>query len=155
MRRVMLIGAIGALLLAMMIPGIASAALPKWWNDISRAACTNTGGHFGFGKVVLSVDWHTFNDWEDPSIPSPNYIVVNTLRQEKVNGAWVTVAHSSVQSATYPDGYSSIFSQSAKMAYSFPSAVHPPTRIIMRAGFWDDLATDVRLKKLVEQTSTC
>ena len=155
MKRVTLFGAMSALLLAMMISAAASAALPKWWDDINRAACTHTGGLYGFGKVVLNVDFHSFNDWGNTTTPTPNYIKVNILRQEKVNGAWVNVANSLVQSAVYADGYPGIFSQNAKMAYSFPSAVHPPTRILMRAGFWDDQATDVRLKKLVEQTATC
>ena len=87
MKRVTLFGAMSALLLAMMIPAAASAALPKWWDDINRAACTHTGGLYGFGKVVLNVDFHSFNDWGNTTTPTPNYIKVNILRQEKVNGA--------------------------------------------------------------------
>ena len=155
MRRLAYTAVIAALALTLLVPSTASAAAAPWFRDVERAVCSNTGGAFGFGRVAVRVRFGAFNDWDDPSLPTVNYIKVVSKRQQKVDGVWVTVAQTTTQTAVYPDG-SGWLGLTAEMRYAFPEEVHPLTRIVMRGEFWDDVPTgDVRLKTIRVLTKGC
>jgi hypothetical protein len=155
MKAFRLLPVIAALALALLMPADVLAAATPWFGQVERAGCSDTGGAYGFGKVVLRVQFGSYNDWDDPALPTPNYINVVSSRQEKVDGVWVPVERQYLTTAVHPDG-SGWFGVTAAMKYPFPTANHPLTRIVIRGQFWDDLTgTDVRLHTIRVLTKGC
>lgn len=156
MKRMSLIGAIGALTLALLAPASVSAGVPPrpFGAEIDVARCINVRGAHGFGKIVLRVTGWARNNVA--GAPTPNYIYITTKLQEKINGAWVNLGTGHTTPVIYPDGHSGLFDEYLGASWQFTSAVHPPTRLTMTVEFFDDLPTgDVRLGKISGRTAAC
>ena len=145
MKRVGLLGSLGALTLALLVPAAVSAhSAPSFWSEVVKSGCTTTGGEHGFGKVKLGIRAYAQNNV--PDAPTPNYIVIRSKFQQKVDGAWVTIGATTATTQVHPDGHPYVFEDLLIEDYSFESADHPKMRMIMRAVAWDDLETgDVRI----------
>lgn len=155
MKRIGLLGTLGALTLAMLAPASTSAHTPPvFWTDLLSSTCTNEGGAHGFGKVKLGMRAYARND--DPNDLTPNYIVIRSKFQQKVDGVWTTIGSGSVTTPVHPDGEQGAFSSLYITGYSFESADHPKMRMIMRAVFWDDLESgDVQVGSIRVQSPAC
>jgi hypothetical protein len=156
MKRIRLMGAVGALTIAMLVPASVSAVGPSdvWWAQIDKATCINTRGTHGFGKVALQVRAFAQND--RPGMPTPNYIVMTGWMQQKIDGIWVTGGVGSATTPVYPDGHPGVFEGLYGIRWSFQEPDHPPTRMMMKIEFFDSQPSgDVRLGKMTARTSVC
>lgn len=155
MMRMGLVGAVGALTLALVVPAsVAAHTPPPFWAVIDKATCINKRGEHGFGKVVLQMRGFARNDAAEAA--SPNYIVIRGMYQQRIEGAWVDFDVTTATSPTYPDGHPDTFQNLLGMALHFESADHPRTRMVMRVEFWDDQPTgDVLLGKVSTRTGRC
>ena len=156
MKRIGLMGAVGAVTMALLVPASVSAGAPapSFWAEVPKAACTNYKGEHGFGRVVLHLRGFAVNNVADA--PTPNYMIVTGRYEQKINGVWVKGDITTTTSQTYPDGYQTYFQGMLGMALHFESADHPRTRMVMRVEFFDDLPTgDVRLGKITARTAAC
>jgi hypothetical protein len=155
MKRMGLIGAVSALTLAVLVPASVSAhSAPTYWAQLNKAGCGHRGGQHGFGKVVLGMRGYARNDMDEAT--TPNYIVVISRYQQKIDGVWVEGGVASATSPTYADGYAYTFQGFLQSALHFESADHPLTRMLIRVEFWDDLpAGDVLLGKVSTRSAAC
>lgn len=156
MKRIGLMGAVGALTLAMLVPASVSAgaAPASFGADVPKAKCTNKNGEHGFGKVVLLMRGFARNDVADS--PTPNYIVVTGWYEQKIAGVWTKFDVTTTTSPVYPDGTPYVFGNLLGLGLHFESADHPRTRQVMKVEFFDDLPTgDLRLGKISARTAAC
>jgi hypothetical protein len=157
MKRMGLAVAVGALIMALLVPASVSAtshSAPPYWAQLNKAGCGHRGGQHGFGKVVLGMRGYAHNDMDDAI--TPNYIVVISRHQQKIDGVWVEGGLASATSPTYADGYAYTFQGFLQSAMHFESADHPLTRMLIRVEFWDDLPTgDILLGKVSTRTAAC
>lgn len=155
MKRIGLIGAVGALTTALLLPSsVAANSEPTFWAQVDKAACTHHRGAHGFGKVILRMQGFGRNDVADA--PTPNYILITTWLQEKIDGVWVNLGVGNTTPVIYPDGYPGVFDQNLGASWQFKAADHPRTRLRMRVEFFDDLPTgDVRIGKVSARTEAC
>ena len=156
MKRIGLMGAVGALTLAMLVPAAVSAGIgpQPFGAEIDVARCTNRNGEHGFGKVVLKMDAFARNDLANS--PTPNYIIITAWYEQKIDGVWHRFDVTTATGPVHPDGYPYVFSNYLGMALHFESADHPRTRQVMKVEFFDDLPTgDVRLGKITARTAAC
>jgi len=155
MKRLGLMGTLGALALAALAPATASAHTPPvFWVDILKSTCVNEGGEHGFGRIKLGMAAYATNT--DPEAPTPNYSIIRSKFQQKIDGVWVTIGGSSTTTPVSPDGSPELIYNLLIESFSFRSADHPKMRMIMRAVFWDDLESgDVRLGSTRVQSPAC
>lgn len=158
MKRIGLMGAVGALAMALLVPASVSAhsphSSPAFEVRVDKASCSNRGGKYGFGKVVLRMSAYARNDLADE--PTPNYIFITTWLQEKIDGVWVNLGVGHTTPEIYPDGYPGVFEENLGASWQFKEADHPRTRLLMKVEFFDDLPTgDVRLGKVSARTAAC
>jgi len=158
MKRIGLLGAIGALTLAMFIPASVSAhsngTATTFGARVDKALCTNRGGQHGFGKVVLKMSAYARNDLPDE--PTPNFIKILGRLDQKIDGVWVKGGLTTATTPIYPDGTPYVFPNLLGLAWQFESADHPLSRIVMRVEFWDVLPSgNVRLGKISARTAAC
>jgi hypothetical protein len=151
-RRIGLGGIVSVLTLALLLPSTALGAYAPYRSVVLRAACTTSGGLYGYGKVVLKVEAFSYAQ------AGTNYFVFKTRRQEKIDGVWVTVERTTQQSAIFPDDTDPEYSFSAinKVKYAFPTASHPRTRLLTKIQFWDQRpGGDVLLAAHGHRTGGC
>ena len=149
-RRLGLATIMSLLALALLMPGTALGAYAPYRSVVLRAVCTNSGGLYGHGKIVLKVEGLSYADADT------NYFVFKVRRQEKVNGVWVNVEKTTHTSAVFPDDTEGVFSAVNKSKYVFPTAEHPRTRLLTKIQFWDERAgADVLLAVHGHRTAGC
>ena len=149
-KRLGLAGTVGLLIGALLLPAATQAAYAPYRSYVLKAACTNSGALYGFGKVVLKVEAASYADG------GTNYFVFKVRRQEKIDGTWVTVDRSRITSEFFADGSEGIFTAAHKAKYVFPSPDHPKTRILMKVEFWDQRSGgDVLLARHGHRTEGC
>ncbi len=155
MKRIGLLGAISAVVLALLIPASVSASTPTTFGArVDKAVCTNHGGHHGFGKVVLQISAYARNDLPDE--PTPNFIKIVGRLDQKVDGIWIKGGLTTATTPIYPDGTAYVYPDLLGLAWHFESADHPRSRIVMRVEFWDVLPSgNVRLGKISARTAAC
>ena len=109
MKRISLIGTLGALALAMLVPAGASAHTPPvYWTDLLKSTCVNEGG--ATASAGSSSGWRLTPATTIQMHLTPNYIVIRSKFQQKVDGAWATIGSSSVTTPVHPDGDQNVFS---------------------------------------------
>ena len=155
MKRLAFMATLGAVALAVLAPATASAHTPPvYWTDLLKSTCVNEGGAHGFGRIKLGMAAYATNT--DPNAPTPNYSIIRSKFQQKIDGAWVTIGGSSTTTPVRPDGHPELIYNLLIESYSFESADHPKMRMIMRAVFWDDLESgDVQIGSTRAQSPAC
>ena len=124
---------LAAILVALILPLPATAASP-FASTVIRDVCTKTGGEYGHGFIVLKIGAVEFGK------SAANYMVFRARLQQRMGGQWVTVDTSKWRTDSFPDD-STAWSWWYRARWAFPSD-RPPTRIVMRVRFFNEVIGD-------------
>jgi len=80
--RIGLMAALTALLLALIVPGTTNASSGTWGYTVLKNSCTNSGGAFGYGKNVLTIQMY------ETGVSGVGQFNARAIEQVYSSGAW-------------------------------------------------------------------